>query len=234
MSFDNFAHKYPEIINSVSRLSGETYESIIELRMAVLRDEMGPRFCAARGLAILDFGCGTGTTEIYLRRLFPHAVVTGVDSSAESIRLARQQQLEAVTFIHTDTARLPFSDSTFDLIYTNGTMHHIPAGERPTVLAELARILKPAGALCIFENNPFNPLTVRSMRQNPFDTGLQAVKPAEIRQAATGCGLSAFSLRYYFFFPRMLGWLRFLEGYLKRVPLGAQYLYRLQRTVTRQ
>jgi ubiquinone/menaquinone biosynthesis C-methylase UbiE len=232
MSFDNFAHKYPEIINTVSRLSGETYESIIELRMAVLHDHMGADYCITPGLSILDFGCGTGTTEMYLRNLFPGAVITGVDASAESIRIAVEQQLEHITFIHSDTARLPFADGSFDLIYTNGTMHHIPAEEHPVVLAELGRILKPAGMLCIFENNPFNPLTTRSMRQNPFDEGLQAVKPGEIMHAAANCGLLPFPPRYYFFFPRMLKCLRPFERYLKRVPLGAQYLYCLQRTST--
>lgn len=230
MSFDNFAHTYPEIINSVSRLSGETYQSIIRLRMAVLLDEIGQDPSASPVRTILDFGCGTGTTEIFLRQNFPHADITGVDSSAESIRLAVQLQLEAVTFIHSETARLPFSDGSFDLVYTNGTIHHIPAGERRAVLAELGRILKPSGMICIFENNPRNPLTVRSMRQNPFDKGLQAVSPEEIAGAAIFCGLSPSPPRYYFFLPRILKWLRPLEKYLKRVPFGAQYLLCAKRT----
>jgi ubiquinone/menaquinone biosynthesis C-methylase UbiE len=230
MSFDNFAHDYSDIINSVSRLSGETYESIIQLRMDVLRDELGMQHCNSPGLKILDFGCGTGTTEIYLRLLFPQAEITGLDASAESIRIAGQHDLKAVSFVHSNSTRVPFVDGHFDLIYTNGTFHHIPAEERPAVLAELARILKPSGMICIFENNPVNPLTVRSMRHNPFDDGLRAVKPDEIRVASEGTGLITSSERYYFFFPRLLSRLRFLEGYLKNVPLGAQYLLRLQRT----
>jgi ubiquinone/menaquinone biosynthesis C-methylase UbiE len=231
VSFDNFAHNYPEIINNVARLSGETYESIIGLRMAVLHEETGARFCETPGLTILDFGCGTGITEVYLRELFPQAVISGVDSSAESILLAQNQELEGVSFIHSDSARLPFGDNSFDLVYTNGTLHHIPPGERCSALTELGRVLKPAGTLCIFENNPYNPLTVRSMRQNPFDQGLQAVRPGEIRLAATHSGLVPIRERYYFFFPRKLRWLRFLEKYFKRVPIGAQYLYILKRTV---
>jgi ubiquinone/menaquinone biosynthesis C-methylase UbiE len=233
MSFDNYAHNYSDIINSVSRLSGETYESIIKLRMAVLRDEMGAHYDLPY-LNILDFGCGTGITEVYLRQHFPHATITGVDSSAESIRLACQQEIKAVTFIHSVAAILPFADECFDLIYTNGTIHHIPAEKRPSVLADLQRILKPAGTLCIFENNPYNPLTVRSMRQNPFDKGLQAVKPDEIKLAGTQCGLVPSPQRYYFFFPRSLNWLRPLERYLKRVPLGAQYVMRLKRATNPQ
>jgi len=229
MSFDKYAHTYPEIINSVSRLSGETYESIIRLRMDVLLDEVGVLFCATAGLTVLDFGCGTGATGIYLQGLFPQAAITGVDASAESIRVAVQRQLERTTFLHSDTARLPFADATFDLIYTNGTMHHIPADDRRMALSELGRILKPAGMLCIFENNPRNPLTVRSMRQNPFDEGLQAVGPAELTRLAAQCGLSPLRPRYYFFFPRMLKRLRPFERHLKRFPFGAQYLLRLER-----
>jgi len=232
MSFDNFAHNYPDIINRVARLSGETYESIIELRMAILCDELSLRFCDTHDLSILDFGCGTGTTEIHLKALFPHATITGVDTSAESIRMACQQMLESVTFVHSDSSTLPFADKSFDLIYSNGTMHHIPTGEHGTVLKELCRVLKPSGMLCIFENNPFNPLTTRSMRQNPFDEGLTAVTPESIKQSAMQSGLIPFRERYYFFFPRRLKWLRALEKHLKRVPLGAQYLLRLKRAAT--
>jgi SAM-dependent methyltransferase len=227
MSFDQYAHDYREIINRVSRLSGETYESIIALRLAVLRDELG---MAPPPAAILDFGCGTGVTERYLRELFPDSQITGIDASAESIRLATEQGLPRTTFIHFDRPHLPCPDRSFDLIYTNGTMHHIPAAERGAVMAELARLLKPGGSLCIFENNPRNPLTVRSMRQNPFDAGLEAVGAQELLPQAAAAGLAPTVVRYYFFFPRLLQGLRRFEPMLKRVPLGAQYLLRLVRT----
>lgn len=227
MSFDRYANDYRDIINRVSRLSGETYESIIALRMAVLRAELGDR---AHPVSILDFGCGTGVTELYLRENFPGSSITGIDASAESIRLAAQQGLEKTTFIHSEAAQLPCPDRSFDLIYTNGTMHHIPARERGAFLTELERVLKPGGNLCIFENNPRNPLTVRSMGQNPFDAGLKAVAADELLRLAGTAGLEPVAVRYYFFFPRLLGFLRRLEPFLKRVPLGAQYLIRLRRT----
>jgi len=227
MSFDQYAHDYQEIINRVSRLSGETYESIIALRMAVLRDELGT---APPPAAILDFGCGTGVTERFLGELFPGSHLTGIDASAESIRLAAEQGLPRTTYIHCDGPQLPCPDRAFDLIYTNGTMHHIPPGERGACLAELVRLLTPGGSLCIFENNPCNPLTVRSMRQNPFDAGLKAVNAEELLQLAATAGLKPAGIRYYFFFPRLLQSLRRFEPLLKRVPLGAQYLLRLVRT----
>ncbi len=230
MSFDQYANDYREIINRVSRLSGETYESIIALRMAVLRAELGPPVCGTHGLEILDFGCGTGVTEQYLRSIFPDCRITGIDASAESIRLAELQGLDGVSYLHCDGPHLPCPDRGFDLIYTNGTMHHIPAADRQNILAELNRVLKPGGTLCIFENNPRNPLTVRSMRQNPFDAGLDAVAPEELQHSAATVGLKPVAVRYYFFFPRLLKLLRGVEHYLKRVPLGAQYLIRLQRT----
>ena len=232
MSFDQYANDYREIINRVSRLSGETYESIITLRMAVLQDELGEQHCGTRGLVILDFGCGTGITEQYLLEMFPDGTITGIDTSAESIRLAEQQGLKGVSYIHCDSPHLPCPDRSFDLIYTNGTMHHIPAADRKNCLAELNRVLKPGGTLCIFENNPRNPLTVRSMRQNPFDADLEAVKPEELLQLAAIVGLESLGVRYYFFFPRLLKFLRAMECRLKRIPLGAQYLLRLRRIST--
>lgn len=226
MSFDQYAGDYREIINRVSRLSGETYESIISLRMAVLQEELGT---APPPAAVLDFGCGTGVTERFLGERFPHSHITGIDASAESIRLATELGLPRTTFMYCDRPQLPCPDRSFDLIYTNGTMHHIPAGQRGAVLAELARLLTPGGSLCIFENNPRNPLTVRSMRQNPFDAGLEAVSAEELLQLSAAAGLEPAGVRYYFFFPRLLRCLRRFEPLLKRVPLGAQYLLRLVR-----
>jgi ubiquinone/menaquinone biosynthesis C-methylase UbiE len=232
MSFDQYANDYREIINRVSRLSGETYESIITLRMAVLQDELGEQLCGTRSLEILDFGCGTGITEQYLLETFPDCSITGIDASAESIRLAEQQELKGVSYIHCDSPHLPCPDRSFDLIYTNGTMHHIPAVDRINYLTELNRVLKPGGALCIFENNPRNPLTVRSMRQNPFDANLTAVEAKGLLQLAAIVGLESVAVRYYFFFPRLLEFLRGMERQLKRIPLGAQYLLHLRRTST--
>lgn len=42
---------------------------------------------------------------------------------------------------------LPFDDETFDVVFCRSTLHHLP--DIPAALAEMARVLKPAGSLII-------------------------------------------------------------------------------------
>ena len=60
--------------------------------------------------------------------------------------LAQQQGLSAqAQFQECDVSHpLPFAESTFDAIYSNDVLCHIPG--RPTVLREMHRVLKPGGS----------------------------------------------------------------------------------------
>jgi hypothetical protein len=75
----------------------------------------------------------------------------------------------------------------------------------------------------IFENNPFNPLTVWNMHNNPFDKGTKMLFPRYLRRLLDGAGLRAQSPKFYVFFPKQLKGLRWSEPYIRWLPLGAQY-----------
>ncbi|MDE3167470.1 MAG: class I SAM-dependent methyltransferase, partial [Acidobacteriota bacterium] len=81
----------------------------------------------ARGRA-LDFGCGAGRLTQALARYFEH--VTGIDISAPMIELARAHdrsggRCEYLLNACPDLSALP--SSTFDFIYSNMTLQHMPA-----------------------------------------------------------------------------------------------------------
>jgi ubiquinone/menaquinone biosynthesis C-methylase UbiE len=220
--FDQYARDYKEIIDRGAALTGETFEYFIGLRVQLLAQEI--EAAGARSpLRVLDFGCGIGATEKVLRERFPAAAIDGVDPSAESIRAAGALGLRDVTFHVSDSERLPFADSSFDLIYSNGTFHHIDRDKHTAVLQELQRVLKRGGHVFIFENNPLNPLMVRGMRQNPFDAGVKMLFPWYLRKLVHSADLRARKPRFYVFYPRQLKRLRWSERYLRRVPIGAQY-----------
>jgi len=219
--FDQYVQDYKEIIDRGAALTGETFEYFIELRVDLMARELSARGGAP--LRILDFGCGIGATEKVLRDRFPAASIHGVDASAESIKAAESMGLEGVTFHFSESARLPFADGAFDLVYSNGTFHHIDHGKHAAVFAELRRVLAPAGHLFVFENNPLNPLMVRGMRQNPFDAGTKMLFPWYLRRVVRGARLTARAPKYYVFFPKQLKGLRWSERYLRSVPVGAQY-----------
>lgn len=107
---------------------------------------------ARRRLRALDVGCGTGSITVKLAGRLPTMAIVGVDRSAAMLRharrLARDSRLaDRVMFRRADGRRLPFADSTYDLVVSNSLMHHLP--DPAPVLDEIARVLKPRGALFI-------------------------------------------------------------------------------------
>ena len=102
------------------------------------------QFSSSRGLKVLEIGVGMGAD--YLEWLKAGADATGVDLSAISVEQARRRcELAAhqADLRVADAERLPFSDNTFDVVYSYGVMHHSPDTER--CLREAQRVLKPGG-----------------------------------------------------------------------------------------
>jgi len=96
------------------------------------------------GEEVLEVGGGMGTD---LAQFAVHgARVTDIDLSAGHLALARENfRLRGLDgrFVHHDAESLPFPDASFDLVYSNGVIHHTPN----TVLAvrEIHRVLRPGG-----------------------------------------------------------------------------------------
>ena len=221
--FDKYAHGYIETINRVSRITGEKFEYFITLRIDLMKEKVYQKIMNLQSLRILDFGCGIGTTEVFLKERFQNAEICGIDSSQESIKAAKKQGLKDVNFLTIKSLILPFEDDYFDLIYSNGTFHHIDHGSHMIILTQLCRVLKNGGDLFIFENNPYNPLMMRAMKNNPFDNKAKVVYPKYLKNILKNVGFQFNTINYYFFYPIGLRFLRFTEKYLRKLPLGAQY-----------
>jgi SAM-dependent methyltransferase len=224
--FDAYAASYRDIINRGAAITGESFEYFIGVRVRRVVAELGGPGAASRTRRILDFGCGIGATEQVLREHFPDAELHGVDESARSLEAADSLRMPRTWFHRVGGHVLPFDSGFFDLVYSNGTFHHIDHARHATVLAELARVLAPGGSAFVFENNPLNPVMVHNMRNNPFDADARMIFPWRLRRALSGAGLAARSPRYYAFFPKQLKAIRGLEPRLSRLPLGAQYYVR--------
>lgn len=107
----------------------------------------------ARG-SVLDVGCGPGTLALELARQAPGLIITGVDLSTDMIALARQQAHQAglearVRFEVADGVALPFPDGAVDLVVSTLSMHHWE--RKAAVLRELARVVRPGGAIRIYD-----------------------------------------------------------------------------------
>ena len=98
----------------------------------------------------LDFGCGVGRLTQALSAHFPR--VTGVDISSTMIEAAERHNTSAgVEYVVNDAPHLAqFGDSSFDFVYSNITLQHVPPAPALAYLAEFLRVLKPGG-LAIFQ-----------------------------------------------------------------------------------
>ncbi len=103
------------------------------------------QFSSSAGLRVLEIGVGMGAD--YSRWLKAGAVATGVDISTESLaRTATRCEAAGLhpDLRHADAETLPFTDNTFDVVYSYGVMHHSPGTAR--CIAEAWRVLKPGGS----------------------------------------------------------------------------------------
>lgn len=220
--FDDHADEYRKLINKYAAASGESLEFYIAERVRLLRER-----CELAGAKpptrILDFGCGTGDTETFLRRAFPTSPIIGVDVSVESLRVGESLGLADVAFRPIGPGELPVETGTCDLLYSNGTFHHIEHHEHARTLRDLRRTMRVGGHAFIFENNPFHPVMRWAMWRSPIDRNARTLRPSYLARKMREAGFRVRKPEFYAFFPAALGKLRPLEPSLARVPMGAQY-----------
>jgi 2-polyprenyl-3-methyl-5-hydroxy-6-metoxy-1,4-benzoquinol methylase len=102
------------------------------------------------GKTLLDVACGAGGPALRIAAITGCSVV-GIDVHEQAVMtaasLAAQQGLaERAEFRSTDaTGPLPFPDASFDAITCIDAINHF--SERPRIIAEWARLLKPGGQL---------------------------------------------------------------------------------------
>jgi SAM-dependent methyltransferase len=85
---------------------------------------------------VLDAGCGDGRASVALARL-GFGDVVGFDFNPPALDIVN------VRFVHGDVLNLPFADGEFDVVVSNGVLHHTNGIARG--LAELRRVLKRGG-----------------------------------------------------------------------------------------
>ncbi|PSK95381.1 methyltransferase family protein [Murinocardiopsis flavida] len=98
----------------------------------------------------LDFGCGVGRLSNALAEDF--AEVVGVDIAEPMLAEARRLDRSGgrIRYVHNaepDLRILP--TGTFDFVYTDLVLQHVPARLQPRYLDELLRVTRPGGCLVI-------------------------------------------------------------------------------------
>jgi SAM-dependent methyltransferase len=102
------------------------------------------------GQTVLDLGSGAGLDSLLAaRRVGPTGKVVGVDLCPEMVEKARRNAdllgLNNVEFLHAGIEKVPLPDGSVDVVISNGVFNLCP--NKPGVLAEAFRVLRPGGRL---------------------------------------------------------------------------------------
>jgi len=217
--FDDYAANYDAALAQGLAVSGEDKTYFAQGRVAWLAkcvERLGER-----PRTVLDFGCGTGTATPYLFDLLKVESVVGVDVSAKSVELARQNHGSEHTRFLSFTEYQPAGE--IDVVYCNGVFHHVPLHERAAAIDYVHRSLRPGGWFALWENSPWNPGTRYVMSRIPFDRDAILLSPPEARRLVERGGFEVVRTDFLFIFPHALSWLRWIEPRVAKLPLGAQY-----------
>lgn len=110
---------------------------------ALLRHiEAGPPF------SILDFGCGPGRDLRTFKQMGHEAI--GLEGAPRFVEMARA--FSGCEVWEQSFLALSLPPNSFDGVFANASLFHVPMRELPRVLAELRDTLKPGGVL--FSSNP--------------------------------------------------------------------------------
>ena len=105
---------------------------------------------------VLDVATGTGDVAFTLSKLLPETDITGIDISEGMLSIARKklsglppETQKRMAFGKGDTLMLPFLDGEFDLVTVAYGIRNFSDLRRG--VAEMKRVLKTGGVLCIIE-----------------------------------------------------------------------------------
>ena len=110
-----------------------------------------------RGARLLEIGCGMGTDLLQFARGGARCV--GIDLTPRSVEITRHRfALYGAngTFMISDGEQLPFASESFDVVYSNGVLHHTP--DTGGAIREIHRVLRSGGMakVMLYHRNSLN------------------------------------------------------------------------------
>lgn len=142
--------------------SAERYLKFEDERNRPIRDLLAQLpIPASKVNTAADIGCGPGNSTALLRQHFPHAVVMGVDNSANMIAAARQR-LPDICFELDDIANWRHP-GPFEVILANAVLQWLP--DHASLLPKLVAKLTPGGVLAVQMPDNLDEPAHRLMRE---------------------------------------------------------------------
>ncbi len=136
-------------------------------------------FARHRGHKVLEVGAGLGTDLAQFAS--NGALCTDLDLSRGHLEHAQRNfALRGLSarFVHHDAEEMPFEDGEFDVVYSNGVIHHTPNTTK--LVGEIYRVLKPGGRAIIMV---YAEQSWHYWRKIAFDLGLRG---RELKKSSIG------------------------------------------------
>ncbi len=130
---------------------------------------------------VVDVGCGPGNSTELLVRRWPEAAITGIDTSADMLRQARER-LPKQIFIEANVAHWVPSTET-DVLFANAVFQWVP--DHLKHLKRLVGKLSPGGALAVQMPDNLDEPTHVLMRDVAFEEPFRAQLADAARMRAT-------------------------------------------------
>lgn len=138
------------------------------------------------GNVVLDVGSGTGLLALAARRKAgPEGLIVASDISTDALRVgmlptASHEMTGRVIAVGADQRRLPFADSSFDVVMTRSVLIYVR--EKRDAVGELHRVLRRGGRVSMFE-----PINTEYVREGTWPgeldlSGLQAAHDEVMRR----------------------------------------------------
>jgi SAM-dependent methyltransferase len=110
-----------------------------------------------RGARLLEVGCGMGSDLLQFSRGGARCI--GIDLTPRSVEITRHRFRlydAGGAFMISDGEHLPFGEESFDVVYSNGVLHHTP--DTAGAIREIHRVLKPGGTakIMLYHRNSLN------------------------------------------------------------------------------
>jgi ubiquinone/menaquinone biosynthesis C-methylase UbiE len=115
-------------------------------------------FRPAKGMSVLDVGCGTGSHLALYQRYDCH--LYGLDLSPSMLAVARERLGDTAQLDLGDATNMPYEDDLFNLVISMLSLHEMSPETRSLVLSEIKRVLKKDGKILLidFHPGPYQPL----------------------------------------------------------------------------
>src|SRR3989344_790792 len=128
-------------------LLARLYRRFAGRHFAKMHGQVARTLAEAGVSSVLDIACGPGDFLALTKGRNPQLRIAGTDAAPGMVAYARARLGEGATIAEAEAERQPFPSESFDSVTTMMAFHHF--SNRPAILGEVKRVLKPGGSYVV-------------------------------------------------------------------------------------